>query len=84
MEYVDLAVSLHFRPFINAYIPCSIVNGTGGILLALTYFPKRGSDSGSSKKEILGRVDYTGAILSIAGLTLLSVFCYSNVLVDKV
>ncbi|KAH8706051.1 putative major facilitator superfamily transporter [Talaromyces proteolyticus] len=47
-----------------------IVNGTGGIFLALTYFPKRVSQSRLSKKEILGQVDYIGAFLSIVGLTL--------------
>jgi hypothetical protein len=82
MEYVDLTVSLYFNLLINTYIPCSIVNGTGGILLALTYFPKRGSDSDLSKTEILERVDYVGAVLSIAGLTLLSVFCYNNILLE--
>jgi hypothetical protein len=70
--------SLHFEPFLNTYILCSIVNGTGGILLALTYFPKGGSDSGLSKIEILGHIDYVGAFLSFVGLTLLSVFCRSN------
>ena len=54
-----------------SHIFYSIINGTGGILLALTYFPQRRSDSGLSKKEILKRIDYVGAVLSISGLTLL-------------
>jgi hypothetical protein len=74
--------SLNFEPFMKAYMLCSIVNGTGGILLALTYFPKRGSNSGLSK-ETLGQIDYVGAFLSIVGLTLLSVFCRNN-LVEEV
>jgi hypothetical protein len=69
--------SLHFESFMKTYVLCSSVNGTGGILLALTYFPKRGSESGLTKKKILGQIDYVGAFLSIVGLTLLSVFCRS-------
>jgi hypothetical protein len=85
MGHVDLTVSLvGFESFINTHILCSIINGTGGSVLAFTYFPKRGSDSGLSKKEILGRIDYVGGFLSIAGLTLLLVICCSNVLVGEV
>jgi hypothetical protein len=65
--------SQHFEPIINTHILYSIVNGTGGILLAITYFPKRGSELSQSKKEIIGQIDYVGAFLSIVGLTLLSV-----------
>jgi hypothetical protein len=79
---VDLTVSLvGFESFINAHILYSIINGMGGSGLALTYFPRRGSDSGLSKKETLGRIDYVGGFLSISGLTLLWVICFSNVLV---
>jgi hypothetical protein len=74
--------SLHFETFINAYSLCSIINGVGGILLALTYFPKQGSNH--SKKAILGQIDYVGAFLSISGLTLLSVFCHSSIRVEDV
>jgi hypothetical protein len=76
--------SPYFEPLIIAYILCSIINGIGGSLLALRYFPKRGSDSGLSKKTILGQIDFVGAFLSIAGLTLLSVSRSSNLLVGKV
>lgn len=77
---MDCNVSLCtlIQPFMSAYILCSIVNGSGGILLALTYFPKRGSVSGLSKKEILGQIDYVGAFLSVVGITLLSVFYHCN------
>jgi len=40
--------------------------------LATTYFPKSHPRlEGLSKKQILGRIDYLGAILSITGITLL-------------
>lgn len=49
-----------------------IINGIAFFGTLFFYFPKR--TSGAPKKtDILKRVDYVGAILSIVGLTLLCV-----------
>jgi hypothetical protein len=77
-------MSLAVESFINTHILFSVINGIGGIFLAFTYFPKRGSDSSLSKKEILERIDYVGAFLSIAGLTLLLELSRRNPLVEEV
>lgn len=48
---------------------CGAWSAAGFILTALFYFPPpRVNSQGLTKKEIIGRIDYIGGILSISGM----------------
>jgi len=49
----------------------SAINGIAFVGVLLTYFPKRIRPIGITKMDVLKKIDYVGAVLSITGLTLL-------------